>query len=252
MKIKFSYLFLLVVGVFIGFAIHGQSIYLPDSVLPTTHKGYLIHHQYYTLSYSNKDRQAEWVEYALTPEMINGFVTRKNNFKPDPLVKNNPVHTNEYTKCGYDRGHLCPAADMKLNETAMNECFYLSNISPQQKSFNRGIWQQLENKVREWAIEKNGVYVITGPVLQQWCGSISNSSIGVPCLFYKIIFKETNNNKNVIAFLLPNESGKAPLHNYLTTVNYLENITGINFFSYLPNEVEEKLESTIDADYWNF
>jgi len=71
-------------------------------------------------------------------------------------VKNNPVGSGDYSGNGYDRGYLCPTGDMKLNLTSMSETFYMSNMSPQNPSFNRGIWETLESRVRTWALEKNG------------------------------------------------------------------------------------------------
>jgi endonuclease G len=118
-----------------------------DSLLPTNQKGITIKHTYYTLSYSETDKQAEWVAYYLTPASINGLQKRSSKFLPDPLLSN-PLGPNSYTKSGYDRGHLCPAADMKLNAVSMTESFYMSNMSPQVPSFNRGIWSKLEDKVR--------------------------------------------------------------------------------------------------------
>ncbi|MFM1970208.1 MAG: hypothetical protein RL731_30, partial [Bacteroidota bacterium] len=80
-----------------------------DSLLPTNQKGITIKHTYYTLSYSETDNQAEWVAYYLTPASINGLQKRSSKFLPDPLLSN-PLGPNSYTKSGYDRGHLCPAA----------------------------------------------------------------------------------------------------------------------------------------------
>ncbi len=121
------------------------------SLIPTTNRGYLIQHTYFTLSYSETNRQAEWVAYNLTPSFINGPQERTDNFKIDPKVKSNPVGSGDYSGSGYDRGHLCPAGDMKLNLTSMSESFYMSNMSPQDPSFNRGIWETLESRVRTWA-----------------------------------------------------------------------------------------------------
>jgi endonuclease G len=55
----------------------------------------------------------------------------------------------DYKGSGYDRGHLCPAADMTLNKTSMSETFYLSNMSPQMPGFKLGKWSTLEDQVRK-------------------------------------------------------------------------------------------------------
>ena len=78
---------------------------------------------------------------------------RKNDFRIDPVVKTVSATPADYRNSGYDRGHLCPAGDMAFSEIAMSESFYMSNISPQVPSFNRGIWKTLEQKVRDWSLD---------------------------------------------------------------------------------------------------
>ena len=220
--------------------------------MPTHAKGYLIEHSYYAISYSEANRQAEWVAYALTPSSINGPQERTDDFKIDPKVKKNPVGSGDYSGSGYDRGHLCPAADKKLNLTAMSETFYMSNMSPQNPSFNRGIWETLESRVRIWAMEKNGVYVFTGPILKNICGSIKNGTISVPCSYYKIIFKDNGNEKIAIALVLNNQGSSASLKSFVTSIDNIESLTGIDFFSSLSDDIENKMESTINTASWSW
>jgi len=221
-----------------------------DLLLPTNQKGLTIKHTYFTLSYSNKDKQAEWVAYSLTPTFINGIQKRASKFMADPNIKD-AVGPSSYTKSGYDRGHLCPAADMKLNSVSMNETFYMSNMSPQAPSFNRGIWSKLEDKVRDWALQKNGVYVVTGPLLNKSCGVVSKS-ITVPCAFYKIVFKQTKAGVEAIAFMLPNAGSSMSLSQFVVTIDYIESLTGIDFFVNLPDSEEEKFESRVLTNNWQF
>ena len=221
-----------------------------DTLLPTNNKGLTIQHTYYTLSYSNKDKQAEWVAYSLSPMLINGSQKRASKFKADPLISD-AVGPSSYSKSGYDRGHLCPAADMKLNSVSMNETFYMSNMSPQAPSFNRGIWSKLEDKVRDWAVQKNGVYVVTGPLLNKSCGFVARS-ITVPCAYYKIIFKQTKVGVEAIAFMLPNAGSTMPLSQFVVTIDYLEALTGIDFFASLSDDEEAKFESRVLTNNWQF
>ena len=98
-----------------------------QSFLPESN-GQLISHKYFSLSYSEKHEQAEWVHYKLSFPMINGSTKRKDNFKKDSKVKTGSASNSDYYKSGFDRGHLVPAGDMKLNSTMMSESFYMSNI----------------------------------------------------------------------------------------------------------------------------
>ena len=222
------------------------------SLIPTTNRGYLIQHTYFSLSYSETNRQAEWVAYNLTPAFINGLQDRTDDFRIDPKVKNNPVGSGDYSGSGYDRGHLCPAADMKLNKTSMSETFYMSNMSPQEPMFNRGIWELLESKVRTWAIEKNGVYVVTGPILRNICGTINNGTISVPCSYYKIVFKDNGTEKIAIALVLNNQSSSSSLKSFVTSIDNIESLTNIDFFSGLSDDIENKMESAINTSNWSW
>jgi endonuclease G len=221
-----------------------------DTLLPTNFKGTTLSHTYYTLSYSEADKQAEWVAYYLTPASINGPQKRSSKFLPDPFLSN-PLGSSSYIKSGYDRGHLCPAADMKLNTTSMKESFYMSNMSPQVPSFNRGIWSKLEDKIRDWALEKKGLYVVTGPLLNKNCGTV-NQKITVPCAYYKIVFKQTKAGVEAIAFLLPNAGSTQLLKQFVVSIDYIEALTGIDFFANLPDSEEEKFESVLLTNNWQF
>jgi endonuclease G, mitochondrial len=158
---------LLLQFIFLPLLLCGQCDLLPTS---TTHE--IVKHSYYTLSYSKKNEQAEWVAYLLTRSMITGQSERTENFRPDPSVPSGSAQLVDYKNSGYDRGHLCPAGDMTFSNQAMSETFYLSNMSPQTPAFNRGIWKNLESLVREWAKEDDSIFVVTGGILKDSKGTI--------------------------------------------------------------------------------
>ncbi len=224
---------------------------VPDSgdYTPTTSKGYLIRHTYYTLSYSNSDRQSEFAYYYLSPQSINGGQSRTDDFRIDPKVKSNPVSSTGYQGSGYDRGHLCPAADMALNKISMSETFYMSNMSPMTPSFNRGIWSSVEAWVRSSALANGGLYVVTGPILYGSCGVLSGGIV-VPCSFYKIAFKGGTNPK-IIGFILSNSGSSSPVRSFAVTVDEIERRTGINFFPQLEDGVENQIEEVVNLSGWN-
>jgi endonuclease G len=223
----------------------------PDSgdYTPTTSKGYLIKHTYYTLSYSNSDRQSEFAYYYLSPQSINGGQSRTDDFRIDPKVKSNPVSSTDYQGSGYDRGHLCPAADMALNKTSMSETFYMSNMSPMTQAFNRGIWLSVEAWVRSSALSNGGLYVVTGPILNGSCGVLSRGIV-VPCSFYKIAFKGGSNPK-IIGFILSNSGSSSPVRGFAATIDEIERRTGIDFFPQLEDNVENRIESEVNFSGWN-
>ena len=210
----------------------------------------LVRHTYYTLSYNEKYEQANWVYYSLSDSMVtNGGEKRSNSFKMDRLISSGSAKSSDYTKSGYDRGHLCPAADMGFNSVAMSESFLMSNISPQIPDFNRGIWKELESTVRIWAKKEKNIDVVTGPVFKDNKGQIGLEEVLVPGYFFKIIYDKTGDPK-IIAFLFPNAKSDRPLTDFTVSTDEVEKFTGYDFFSQLPDEIETKLESTVDLSGW--
>lgn len=219
--------------------------------LPSVKEGNIIKHTYYTLSFVDKYKQAEWVAYKLTSDMIISESERNNKFKPDPLVETGTAVDIDYKNTGYDKGHLCPAADMSWNQEAMNETFYYSNISPQLPGFNRGIWKKLEEKVREWAHKEKTIYIVTGGVLNDSLKTIGvKNSVAVPVLFYKIILDVEEPEKKGIAFIFANQFSDDPLSEYAVSIDSVEALTHINFFPQLPEKLEKKIERNYDLTKW--
>lgn len=225
-------------------ALASQTDFLPQ---PATE---LVKHTYYTLSYNEQNEQANWVYYTLTDSMVlNGGAERSNKFKVDKLVETGSAKTSDYTSSGYDRGHLCPAADMGFNPEAMAESFFMSNISPQFPGFNRGIWKELETTVREWAKQEHKIIVVAGPVFKDNKGTIGEDHVLVPGYFYKIIYDATDAPR-MIAFVFPNEKSDRPLTDFVVTTDKVEALTNIDFFSQLPDDIENKLEGKVDLSGW--
>lgn len=214
-----------------------------------TSNGVVIEHTYYSLSYIEKHEQPEWVYYLLTSDMINGDAERGDDFRPDDKVKTGSSDLSDYKSSGYDRGHLCPAADMKQSDKAMSETFYMSNMSPQVPSFNRGVWARLEQKVRDWALVYDSLYVVTGPVFIENIGEIGANKVTVPGFYYKVLYAPKVGRMQ--AFLLPNRDGlKANWETYAVSVDMLEWLTGIDFYAGMADEYESKMESENDYEGW--
>ena len=213
--------------------------------------GEIVHHSYYSLAYSEENEQAYWVFYRLTPDFLNSAIDRTDDFRADPAVTTGSATLDDYKGSGYDRGHLCPAADMKLNDTSISESFYLSNMSPQDPSFNRGIWSKLEELVRVWCIAEDTIYIVTGPIFKNDKGIIGQDQVTVPGYYFKTIFDITGDMK-MIALVLPNIKSSEPLESFVISVDSLESLTKIDFFPELADQIEFLLESEIDKSKWNF
>jgi len=225
---------------------------LPITYLPTSN-GEIVKHKHYTLSYIEKAEQAEWTAYILTRSSLKiPNVPRYDYFSPDPNVSTLSANHNDYSNSGYSRGHLVPAGDMAFDTLAMRETFYMSNISPQIRGFNGGIWRELEENVRDWAFSNDSLYVITGPVLEQTdLKSIGKSSVAVSSRFYKVILDYSGLEKKGIAFIIPNEVSDRRLEDFIVPIDSVEQVTKLDFFNDMINDqLEEQLESYVNPKLW--
>lgn len=220
--------------------------------LPSSTTNQIVKHEYYTLSYNEKYEQAEWVAYELKEEYLTNSNFKRPFFIEDPKVQTQSADWRNYKKSGYDKGHLCPAADMEFSLAAYNDTFFTSNISPQKHSFNGGVWSRLENKTRYWASKYKRIYVVTGGVLESGLKTIGKEKVSVPNYFYKILLDDSRGEYKMIGFLVPAVSSKKPLYDFVVSVDKIEQITGIDFFPKLNDKVENQLEKNSDYKSWSF
>ena len=210
-------------------------------------EGEMIYHSYYTLCYDEAHEQAFWVAYMLTPQMISNKVTKRtNNFRIDTTVSTGSAELSDYKKSGYDRGHLCPAGDMGFDKNAMSESFYLSNMSPQIASFNRGIWRFAEEQTRKWVMACDSILVITGPLFfSDTSQTIGGNEVGIAEYYFKALLIYSGNLYLSMAYLMPHVAGLKGPENYLVSIDSLELFTEYNFYSELPDSVELEMESKV-------
>ena len=213
----------------------------------------IIEREGYALGYIEKHEQPAWVVYKLThTEVLTKAVKRTNRFIEDPEIPTGSATAADYRRSGYDRGHLAPAADMAFSVQTMKDSFYYSNMSPQRPQFNRGIWKELEEQVRQFAVQEGEIYVVTGPILpKEKTITIGPNKVTVPSHFYKVVFDLTPPQK-MIGFILPNEGSKADLRTFAVTVDKVEELTGLDFFSTIPQPHQEQLERTITVENWHW
>ena len=221
------------------------SIYSPSS---TTDQ--IVKHSYYSLSYSEKDEQAEWVFYKLTDENLNGDIDRTDDFRVDPKVTTISAEKSDYYKSGYDRGHLAPAGSMKINYKSMSESFFLSNMSPQKAGFNRGVWKRLESEIRELTRNNDSLFVVSGPILNNPLGNIGANEVTVPSAYYKTILGYKDGTAKGLAFIIPHESSKEDLYSFAVSIDSVEIVTNIDFYQGVDKEVQDEIEKNNDTTLW--
>lgn len=206
----------------------------------------------YTLSYNDAWRIPNWVAWELTPEEVKGKVKRTDFFEADPdLPARVRSEHRDYSGSKYDRGHMAPAGDMKWDEKAMQESFYMSNMCPQAPELNKGCWRILEEQCRHWAQRySTSVYIACGPIMSEDMKHkyIGRSKVAVPDGFFKVVLR-LGRKPAAVGFIFPNDDCNHPLKEYAVSVDDVEKLTGIDFFHQLPDEQEEALEAQMDVNW---
>jgi endonuclease G len=191
----------------------------------------IIEHDGFILSYNETCEQANWVRYVLKPsDVAKNTAKRKNYFKKDKLVETESATSSDYTKTGYDRGHLKPAADESGDQTQMNETFYMSNISPQAGGFNRGIWKTLESYARTKVVSYDSIVIITGGALSDTLKRIGPNKVCVPIAFYKVLYMYRDGALiEIEPYLMANTKLEGKIEEYLVPLRWIEKTTNLKF-----------------------
>jgi DNA/RNA endonuclease G (NUC1) len=216
--------------------------------------------EHYVVCHDGDKRIPEWVTYHLTTENLEGDLARTDNFRADPdLVPDERAEPNDYKNSGYDRGHMAPAAAFKRSAAAMSQTFLMSNMTPQRPSLNRRIWRQLEDQVRTLAETHGSIWVFTGSLFLDDAGNpvqptafVGANRVAVPTHLYKVILCEHDTDTiELFAFIVPNQlqpiSGSPEA--FLVSVDSVEAVSRLDFFTALPDADEDRLEATV-ATTW--
>ena len=215
----------------------------------------IAEHKAMIIGYDEKHEQARWVSHIILPAIEKGNVSRTNDFREDPLIVTGTAVKSDYWYSGYDRGHLAPSADFRWSKNALSESYFYSNMAPQLPELNREKMAELENLFRAYVLEnKEQLYIVSGGVLTDDLPVMQNegrkNEVSIPSLFYKVAIDYSGDERRGIAFLLPNGNCPKPLLMYAVSIDRVEELTGLNFFSQLTEEEQQKLESNIEVDSW--
>ena len=205
----------------------------------------------YIISYNNQTRCPNYVAWKLTEERLTPNIARTNLFVEDEDIDlEYRIKHSDYSNSGYDRGHMCPAADNRFDSIAMDECFTMSNICPQNRTLNAGDWNDLEEKCRRLARKSDAVYVVCGPIFNggntKYIGKRKKHKIAVPDKFFKVILVNNDDTYMALGYVMDNDDSKKDLSEYAVSVDVVEQLTGFDFFYNLPDSVENEVEKNSD------
>lgn len=211
----------------------------------------VIHHNTYSLSYNSSYVMPSWIVYSLTKSVVDKSKEPNGKYKVDPQITARPATKKDYKDAGYLMAQFVNYFDVAEKEGALAETFYLSNITPMKLAFYTHIWLKTEDLIRLWIDGKKGFDIYCGPVLKDApFATIGENKVSVPDRFYKIVYDKEN--QKAVAFIFKNGSSSGTLKSKTTSVDEIESITGIDFFSTLDDEIESALESTVDYNFWDF
>lgn len=204
----------------------------------------------YSLSYNPESLIPNWVAWCLTGEHADGDYPRDNAYYEDEDVSYPKATNEDYRGSGWSRGHMCPAGDNKWDSEAMKESNLLTNICPQHASLNTGLWNVIEHDCRKWAKRYGEVYIVCGPVLlNKEHETIGVNKVVVPEAFFKVILR-LNPEPAAIGFIVRNNEGKKKKDQFINTVDDVERITGIDFFPFLEDSIEDMVEASSNIEDW--
>lgn len=199
-----------------------------------------------------------WVKYKLRPIPADApRLHRPPRFERDWRALNSIGH-DDYSGSGYDRGHLAPnyAISRLYGAQAQLQTFLMTNITPQQPNLNQKVWQRLEEaEIDVFAPSHKELWVITGPVFDQDIQRLPGTSrVEVPDAFFKIIAAPhggRGGEPQLLAFVVPQTvKGHEPLDRFVTSVDHVEKLTGLDFFPHMESALQSRLEATIDPTGW--
>lgn len=181
----------------------------------------------YAVGYSGLTRTPLWSAGVLTREGLKtkGRLVRRNEFSPDSRIPfSERAELGDYSRSGYDRGHMSPAADA-ITQPGQDETFLLSNMIPQVPENNRGIHESIESAVRTEAKRRGTLYVVTGPVFQGNTIKSLKDRVIIPTGIFKCLFDPARHESGCYL------ENNAPGTEYNTvSVKDVERLTGLNIF----------------------
>jgi endonuclease G, mitochondrial len=237
----------------------------PSSAVSDTNypSNFLIQRGQFCTSYNRDRGTPNWVSWELDASW-SGSASRLDNFIPDPLVPAQWYHvsTTDYTNTGFNRGHMCPSEDRTKTQADNDSVFFMTNMIPQSGTLNSGQWSSLEGYCRTLSQSGDKLYIYSGPYGEGGTGdygymtSFPNNKVTVPAKVWKVIMvlpagtddlSRVTTSTRCIAVIMNNDQGPfSSWQSYRVSVDSVEALTGLDFFSNVPVNIQAVIESVVD------
>ena len=207
----------------------------------------------FLIGWSDTLRHPVWCAYHVTRDARYENAKRPG-FSKDRDVAKSPS-PNDYTKSGYDRGHMVPnyAIVTRYGEREQKKTFLTSNLAPQAPALNRGVWRDIEHRIADlWTARYGEIWVIVGAISNPSSPeTISGTSVDVPTAYYQIILAQEGMDVRALAVLFDQNVGwKAWGARHITTIDEIERLTGLDFNPELPSFIQDQLEADLPNRLW--
>ena len=232
---------------------------------PNNHSHYLIQRSVESIDYSDTNGCPNWASWDLTASDV-GTIDRSDAWTVDtslPAGFRN-IGTGTYgtvNGTSYDRGHMCPSQDRTDTLADNDAVFIMSNIIVQDSKNNEGLWGTFEGYCR--GLTSTQELLITCGPYNFGSTTAGASHVFIPSNIFKVVVcaplgsgtalsRITNADPStirVIAIETPNDDSVSghTWQNYLTSTKQVQQDTGYNFFSALPNNLAFVLRSKVDG-----
>lgn len=216
----------------------------------------------YSVEYDTQKKCTRWSCYELYASnnkknnSVSRYDTQRYGYPQDPLLDKqyqwaeDPIYGSRYNDQPLDHGHLCPYADRYYNQQAADQTFYLTNMAPQNRDFNSGVWADMEAWVRRQVSTKgrDTLFVVKGVTVdnnnQYDIVNSKNIAMVVPKYFYMAVLMRNASGYKALGFWIENKSNQSTdLAQYVVNIDELERLTGLDFFCNLPDDTENHIES---------
>lgn len=225
----------------------------------------LQYHDGYVLSYDARNKAIRWVCERLEGEPLEGIdVSNKNLYEDLSIDIEHRSTSGDYKGTEFSPLSLAPAANHKQNGKVLKDSFLFSSMVLQVSSgSDQNYWKHFESRIQKYAHMYKEFYVITGPLYlpanradgKRYISYqvIGESQVGVPTHFFKVILMVQDESPMIMtAYVLPNIEfdKRTKLGNFVWTVDDVERFSGLNFWSNLPDDEEDKMEARIVNMGW--
>ena len=216
----------------------------------------------YSAEYDCTKKHTRWVAFTFDNVSNQKNTNRSDKWGNDPKIPTAyQTYASDYSS-PYNKGHLVASADRYITREANVQTFYYSNMSPQIASFNGGIWNQMEEKVRSWAKSLSAndtVYVVKGGKID---GTIADGTlieytgnqVAVPQNYFMAVLSlkgGASPQYKAIAFYINQKTySSSSINNYVISIDELEQKTGLDFFHNLPDNIENEVEQSYNKSDW--